>query len=209
MRKVAAYIRVSTGDQASNGHGLDAQRGRIEEEAQHRAWDVTWFVDEAVSGAQADRPALSEALHGLAGGGYEALVAAKLDRLTRSVVDLGSILEASEREGWSLVLLDFDIDTSKPTGRLVAHVLGAVAQFERERIGERTKEALAQARRRGVRLGRPPAIPDDVVDRIRKERESGNTLAMIADGLNRDGVATAQGGRKWWGSTVRAVLERA
>lgn len=208
MRSVAAYVRVSTGDQVAHGHGLDAQRGRIEEEAERRGWAVTWFVDEAVSGSKADRPALSEALQGLAEGRYEALVAAKLDRLTRSVVHLGSILDASESEGWSLVLLDFDIDTSKPTGRLVAHVLGAVAEFERRRIGERTAEALARARANGVRLGRPQSLPDEIVERIRAERKAGSTYAAIAEGLNGDGVETAQGGRRWWPSTVRAVAVR-
>jgi len=206
MTHVAGYVRVSTSEQAHAGHGIDAQRQRIEQESAHRGWTVTWFVDEGFSGATTDRPALADALEGLAQGRYEVLVAAKLDRLSRSVVHLGTVLETAETQGWALVLLDFAIDTSTSTGRLVAHVLGAVAEFERRRISERTKEALAQARRSGVRLGRPPTIPEAVVDRIREERESGKTLAGIADGLNRDGIETAQGGRRWWGSTVRSVL---
>jgi len=207
--KVAAYVRVSTDDQARNGVGLDAQRQRILEEAERRGWAVTWFVDEGYGGAVRDRPALQEALTGLADGSFENLVAAKLDRLSRSVVHLGSLLEQAEAELWDIVLLDFDVDTSKPTGRLVAHVLGAVAEFERQRIRERTREALAEVKARGVRLGRPRQLSDETVGRIVSERSTGSTLAAIADGLNDDEVPTAQGGRQWWPSTVRAVLASA
>lgn len=137
------------------------------------------------------------------------LVAAKLDRLSRSVVHLGSLLEQAEAEGWGLVLLDFDVDTSRPTGRLVAHVLAAVAGFQRQRIRERTREALAEVKARGVRLGRPRQLSDEVVGRIVSERSTGSTLQAIADGLNDDEVPTAQGGRQWWPSTVGAVLRLA
>lgn len=202
----AAYIRVSTDDQARNGVGLDAQRQRILDEAERRGWDLTWFVDDGYSGARSDRPALQAALDGLRDGTYEALVSAKLDRLSRSVVHLGSLLEQAEAEGWALVLLDFDVDTSKPTGRLVAHVLAAVAEFERQRIPERTREALAQVKAQGTRLGRPRQLPNDVVARVVSERDDGRTLRRIADELNADAVPTAQGGRRWWPSTVAGVL---
>jgi DNA invertase Pin-like site-specific DNA recombinase len=167
---------------------------------------VSWFIDDGFSGASKDRPALQEALQGLQDGAYEMLVSAKLDRLSRSVVHLGSLLEQAEKEGWALVLLDFDVDTSKPTGRLVAHVLAAVAEFERQRIRERTREALAAVKAQGTRLGRPRQLPDDIVTRVEFNRKAGWTLARIADDLNDDGVPTAQGGRQWWPSTVSSVL---
>ena len=186
-----------------------ASRGRLVAEAERRGWDVTWFVDDGYSGATKDRPALQEALQGLQNGTYEMLVAAKLDRLSRSVVHLGSLLEQAEEEGWSLALLDFDVDTSKPTGRLVAHVLAAVAEFERQRIRERTREALAQVKAPGKRLGRPRQLPDDVVSRIEFARNDGWTLRAIADDLNAEQVPTAQGGAQWWPSTVAGVLRSA
>jgi DNA invertase Pin-like site-specific DNA recombinase len=204
--EIAAYVRVSTDEQAASGTGRDAQRVRITEEAERRGWTVTWFIDDGYSGAAKERPALSEALKGLKDGTYSMLVAAKLDRLSRSVVHLGSLIEQAEEEEWSLVLLDFDVDTSKPTGRLVAHVLAAVAEFERQRIRERTKEALAQVKAKGTRLGRPRQLPDDIVVRIELNRNVGWTLKRIADDLNDEGVPTAQGGRQWWPATVRAVL---
>jgi len=203
---IAGYVRVSTDEQAASGAGREAQRERICDEAERRGWNVTWFIDDGYSGAKADRPALQEALRGLRDGTYDMLVSAKLDRLSRSVVHLGSLLEQAEAEGWALVLLDFDVDTSKPMGRLVAHVLAAVAEFERQRIRERTREALAQVKAQGKRLGRPRQLPDEIVARVQTHRNAGMTLAQIADDLNGDQVPTAQGGRQWWPSTVAGVL---
>lgn len=202
---IAAYVRVSTDEQIRSGFGLAAQRERIEEEARRRGWDIRWFIDEGFSGGTADRPQLQQALQGLRDGVYGALVAAKLDRLSRSVVHLGELIERAERERWSLNLLDFDVDTSKPTGRLVAHVLAAVAEFERQRIRERTREALAQVRAQGTQLGRPRLLPDRVVRRIARERKKGYSYRNIANRLNADGVPTAHGGVRWWASTVRAA----
>jgi DNA invertase Pin-like site-specific DNA recombinase len=206
---IAGYVRVSTDEQAESGAGRNAQRQRIMEEAERREWTITWFIDDGYSGASKDRPALSEALTGLKDGTYEMLVSAKLDRLSRSVVHLGSLIEQAEEEDWSLVLLDFDVDTSKPTGRLVAHVLAAVAEFERQRIRERTREALAQVKASGTRLGRPRQLPDDVVVRVELNRNAGLTLQDIADDLNNEGVPTSHGGSQWWPSTVAGVLRSA
>lgn len=205
---VAGYLRVSTEEQARSGLGLSAQRERIEAEASRQKWQVEWFVDDGWSASDLDRPGIQAALEAVSGGSCSALVAAKLDRLSRSVLDLSSLLRRGEAEGWGLVLLDFDLDTTTPTGKLVAHIVSAVAEFERDRVRERTREALAAARAKGVRLGRPVSLSDVVDERIREERAMGTTLATIADGLNNDGVPTAHGGRQWWPSTVRAVLSR-
>ena len=121
-------------------------------------------------------------------------MSAKLDGLSRSVVHLGSLLEQAETEGWPLVLLDFDVDTSKPTGSVVAHVLAAVAEFERQRIRERTREALAQVKAQGKRLGRPRQTLVDVVAQIETNRNDGWTLSGIADALNADQALTARDG---------------
>ena len=102
--------------------------------------------------------------------------------------------------------MDFDRDTLKPSGRLVAHLMVAVAEFERDRIRERTREAFAEVRAKGGRLGRPRSLPGKVVQRIMRERGGGQTLQAIADRLNRDEVRTAHGGARWWPSTVWAVL---
>jgi DNA invertase Pin-like site-specific DNA recombinase len=90
----------------------------------------------------------------------------------------------------------------------MANVLATFAQFERRLIGQRTKEALAQKRRQGVRLGRPPAIPDKIAKRIVRERKRGTTLAQIAEGLNADGVPTPRGGKLWRPSSLESALKK-
>ena len=90
----------------------------------------------------------------------------------------------------------------------MAHVLATFGQFERRLIGERTKETLAAKRASGVRLGRPPTVPQAVVRRIQRLRRRGDSFRAIADSLNQDGVRTAQGGKEWYAATVRHVLLR-
>ena len=98
---------------------------------------------------------------------------------------------------------------STPMGEAMAGVSAVFAQLERRLIGQRTREGLAEKRRQGKRVGRPRQLPPPVVDRIVGERQAGATLQAIADGLNRDGVPTAQGGKRWWSATVGAVLRSA
>src|SRR5207245_1856117 len=101
-------------------------------------------VDAGLSGkALVGREALSGALARLDRGEADALIAAKLDRISRSVQDLAGLLERSKRKGWSLVALDSDVDTSRPSGRFVLQVIGAAAEYERLIIGERTAAAHA------------------------------------------------------------------
>src|SRR5438046_6513940 len=112
----------------------------------------------------------------------------------------------AQAQGWALVALDAPVDTTTPAGEAMAHVLATFAQFERRMIGQRTREALAQKKAQGVRLGRPRQLRQSVRNRIRKKRDDGATLAAIAEELNRENVPTAQGGVRWYPSTVRAVL---
>jgi DNA invertase Pin-like site-specific DNA recombinase len=133
-------------------------------------------------------------------------VVSKLDRLSRSVLDFASITEQAKRRGWSVVALDVDVDTTTPTGELVANITSSVAQWERRIIGARTCEAMQAMKARGVRLGRPVDLPDDVRCRIAADRKAGLSFREIAEALNAEAVKTARGGR-WHGSTVRAVLD--
>jgi DNA invertase Pin-like site-specific DNA recombinase len=91
-------------------------------------------------------------------------------------------------------------------GEALAAIIATFAQLERKMIGERTKDALAEKRAAGVKLGRPRILPDDVRERIVCERDEKRTLRTIADALNTDKVPTAHGGKRWYPSTVRAVL---
>jgi DNA invertase Pin-like site-specific DNA recombinase len=87
-------------------------------------------------------------------------------------------------------------------------VLATFAPCERRVISQRTRQALALKRSQGVRLGRPPTMSPYAVDRIRRERAAGKSLAAIANGLNADHIPTAQGGRRWYPATIRHTLNR-
>ena len=206
-KRAVLYIRVSTDEQSAS---IEAQRETCTRLAsQHDYEIVAEFVDENVSGAIAidKRPALKRALRALADDQADRLVVAKLDRLARNVrVALEIDEDYATRHGWGIVFGDMDIDTSTAVGKMQLSMFASVARFERDRISERTREALAVKRAHGVRLGRPSTLPREIVERIVAERDAGSSLRAIAGGLTRDGVPTAQGGQAWHASTVRKVL---
>jgi DNA invertase Pin-like site-specific DNA recombinase len=199
-----AYIRVSTNEQ---GAGLEAQKAALDAWATRQGVELEYVSDEGFSGGNANRPGLGACRARLQHrGGPAGLVVSKMDRLSRSILDFSTIVADATRQGWSLVCLAPEVDLSTPAGRLMANVLMTFAQYEREMIGQRTKEALAIKKLQGVRLGRPPAVPTDVRRRIAGDRAQGHTLRSIADSLNADSVPTAHAGRHWHASTVRYVL---
>jgi DNA invertase Pin-like site-specific DNA recombinase len=207
--RVLGYVRVSTEEQGDSGAGLEAQRRAIAAECKRRGWELLEVVEDAgFSAKDLKRPGIQEALRVLREGDAKALVAAKLDRLSRSMIDFTALMATAQKQGWALVALDCAVDTTTPAGEAMAHVLATFAQFERRLISQRTREALAVKRSQGVRLGRPTTMPPDVVRRIKRERAKGKSLAAIADGLNADGVPTAQGGTRWYPATVRYTLRR-
>jgi DNA invertase Pin-like site-specific DNA recombinase len=191
---VVAYVRVSTDEQAASGAGLDAQRIAIGAEAQRRGWTVLgWHADEGISGGKGveHRPGLAAAIEAVESGRAAGLLAAKLDRVSRSVLDTASLMEQARRAGWELVTCDLAIDTSTPAGEATASMMAVFSQLERRLISQRTREALAV----------------EVVARIVAAKAGGASLRSIAAELTADAVPTAQGGAKWHASTVKAVLD--
>lgn len=124
-------------------------------------------------------------------------------RRFRDAVDL---METAADEGWPLYIADIDADLTTSNGRLVARMLAAISEDERDRIRQCTKAALAAKKAAGVRLGRPSMLPAEVVARIVTDRASGVSFGKIAVALNADGVPTAQGGKRWYPATVKAVV---
>lgn len=203
--RVIGYVRVSTQEQADSGLGVAAQRARITDAAAVKGWDVVWVVDDGYSAKNLDRPGVRRALEMLAAGEATALVSSKLDRLSRSVVDFSQTLTVAKKQGWSLVLLDLGVDTSTPNGKLVAGLMAQIAEWERELIGSRTRDALAAAKARGQRLGRPRATPDDVVARV-VALSASLSPSQVARHLTADGVPTTRGAASWSASSVRRLL---
>ena len=132
------YSRVSTEEQAQSRNGLEAQQEAIATEAERRGWDVEYFADEGVSGKYINGN-LREVLHLLVSGQGDGLIVAKLDRLARSVVHADNIIQGAQAQGWSLVVLDLNLDLTTAAGRMIAGQFALFAQYERELISERTQ----------------------------------------------------------------------
>ena len=109
-------------------------------------------------------------------------------RLSRSVKDFAGLLELARKEKWQVVCLDVGVDTSTPAGEMVANVMAAMAQFERQLIGQRTRDGMAIKRAQGVHCGRPRQIDASVAVRVRLARANGDTYAEIGKALVADGL---------------------
>ncbi len=155
---IIGYARVSTDDQS-----LDSQTDALSAAGAERV-----FADK-ISGSRRARPELDKMLEQLRDG--DVVTVTKYDRLARSLKDLLEIVEVIRERGAGFRSLAEDIDTTTPAGRLVFHVFASIAQFERERISERTREGLASARKRGRIGGRPPALTAAQKEEVRRMRD--------------------------------------
>lgn len=200
------YIRVSTAMQGESGLGLEAQRDAI----LHAHPDAEIVVEVASAGHGKKRPILADLLERLDAEPGSRLVVAKLDRLARSTVDFGNILARAARRGWKLVLLDLNVDTGSPSGVLVATVVAAVAQFERDLIAQRTSAAVTAKRNRGERVGSPSRLTRECVNVMLSYRDEGRSYAEIAEILNLPGYqhCASPSGRPWTKSSVAGALKR-
>jgi DNA invertase Pin-like site-specific DNA recombinase len=202
------YLRVSTSEQALPGLGIDAQRATVAAYAECKGLKIVEeYRDEGVSARSLKgRPAALAALNAVREGKVAGLLVAKMDRLSRSVVDGAGLMEQARQEGWALHFADLDIDTSTPAGEMAANIIISGSQYERRLISQRTRDALAAKRALGERLGAPPALFLEVTLRIIRERGEGRTFQAIADDLMADGIPTARGKHHWYPATIKAVV---
>lgn len=199
MKPWAIYIRVSTEDQAS-GVSLDAQLTACRAYAIARSWTVGPEIsDPGASAGTLKRPGMQQVLAAMRAGEVAGVISWRLDRLTRSVRDLLTLLDLTTELDVGIVSVTESLDTTTPMGRFVVHLLGAIAQWERETIGARVKNAMAHARTQGYWLGHViPAGCQVIADGKRKR---------LARGDQADDVAKAWG----WvlaGASLREVVER-
>ncbi len=206
-RRALAYCRVSTLDQAEHGASLDAQEATLRGLAERRGWQVEVIREEGRSAKSIKgRPLLLDALNRLDKGDADVLLAVRLDRVSRSVVDFAGLMERAQRRGWALTFTATALDTTDPSGRFSAHIHIAAAEFERALISVRTREGMAQRRSEGARFGRvvaPEFLP--TYRRVLDMHAAGLSMNAIARRLNDEGVATSKGGT-WHASTVRAIV---
>ena len=157
--RVIGYVRVSTEEQASHGVSLAAQTEKVRAYCALYDLELVELIDDPGASAKTlARPGLARALAALDRGDADGLVVAKLDRLTRSVADMATLVSDyfGERAGKSLFSVADSIDTRTAAGRMVLNILVTVSQWEREAIGERTRDALRHKRAIGEAYGPTP-----------------------------------------------------
>lgn len=196
MGCMIGYTRVSTKGQADDGVSLAAQRRSIEAWAEAGGHTIVSWCSDTESGKDTSRPELQHALALVMEGSADGLVVTKVDRLSRSVIDFATIMADFTKADKSLVCIGDAIDMTTPSGRFVAGVLAGLAQLERELVGQRTREALAELKAQGVRLGRPPKEQPSAAD-------VANILGLHADGHSQRWIANATG---FMPSTVRRLV---
>jgi DNA invertase Pin-like site-specific DNA recombinase len=202
---VYGYLTVSR-DEARSGTPQAASTA-IGTLCERRGWPLVKVVHDVdpASDRINDHPGLFHVLERIAGGEARGIVVPRLRDLTGAVSDLGGLLRWLHESGAFLVALDLRLDTREPGGRLAAQALAEVSEWERRRIADRTRSGLAAARSRSG--GSRPSVRDDpeLSERIRSMRADGMSLQAIADALNKEGVPTLRGGRKWRPSSVQAA----
>ncbi len=218
--KAAGYIRVSTDEQAKSGLGLEAQEKKIRAYAELFDIELTEIVsDEGISGKTLKRPGLQKVLAQVQNKEVEGIIVAKLDRLTRSVSDMGTLV-ASTFNTAELFSVSEQVDTRTAAGRLVLNVLVSVGQWERETIVERTKDALAQKKNRqektggivpyGKKLVDGKLVEEEaeqqVIDYIHRLRAEGTSYNRIAEALNMRKIKTKTN-KIWHASTILNITK--
>jgi DNA invertase Pin-like site-specific DNA recombinase len=217
--KTVAYLRVSTEEQADSGLSLQHQARKTAAMADLHDWDLLDTLQDAGATAKhTNRPGLQEILSLVRARKVEAVVVYKLDRLTRSLRDLLDILEIFKRYRVRLVSVSENLDTESATGRMMVSLLGVIAEWERDIIGERTSAALSQLRTNGKQFsGIPPygwryeagtmhEVPEeqDTLDTIQTLHEAGHSLRSIGAELDKAGREPRTGKR--WHPKVLAGL---
>jgi DNA invertase Pin-like site-specific DNA recombinase len=221
--RVCGYARVSTERQADRGVSLDAQMEKIQAMALvHSAELVHTLVDGGESARSLQRPGMERLLTMVDRREIDAVIVAKLDRLTRSVKDLCTLLERFERRSVTLISVAESLDTGSAAGRLVLNIMTAVSQWEREAIGERTRDALSHKRSHGERVGNirfgfrlsrdgkhvePDPAEQDVLHEIHRLRQGGHSMRRIAAALNGKRFHTRRGS-DWRLEHVARILKQ-
>jgi DNA invertase Pin-like site-specific DNA recombinase len=207
--KAIGYVRVSTEKQADFGVSLESQSEKVRAMAVVQGAELAELIIDAGESAKSlNRPGMARLLSLVDAGAVDTIIIAKLDRLTRSVRDLAELLERFTRRGVSLVSVADALDTRSAAGRLVLNIMVSVSQWEREAIGERTRDAMQHKRANGERVGTVPfgyrigadglhleADPAEqgILFRLHELKAAGYSTRKIAAELNRQGLTTRRG----------------
>jgi DNA invertase Pin-like site-specific DNA recombinase/peptidoglycan hydrolase-like protein with peptidoglycan-binding domain len=201
--RVIGYVTLPPEPGASDDDGSSEA---IQAMCERCGWELLQIVRDRQVGPTLDRPGLGYALGRIARREADGLVVSDLKRVSRSIVDLGALMGWFRKAGAALIALDLGIDTSTPRGQHVAATLITLSNHAHEKVAHRSGNGVAD-----IRAARPtgrPAVSDDpaLLQRIAAMRAAHMTLQAIADELNREGVPTLRGGRKWRPSSIQAAL---
>lgn len=201
------YVRVSTAKQAAKGVSVDNQEEVLRAEAERRGITDYIVITDAESAKQGhSRAGFEEARRLLRSGERNLLIATKLDRISRGIIDTMELAEACQKEHWHCIVLagTLTLDTTTSDGLLRVGIMSLMAQAEREMISARTRDAMAYKRRRGD----SGLISSELEERIIADYKKGDSMDRIAKTLNAEGVPTAKGGT-WAAMTIKRVIDRA
>ena len=209
--RAIAYARASTEELAADNLTLATQHDSVSAAVAERSWEpfacaIDRNIDASV--APGERPALGRALEDLAAGAAGALVIARLDRISHSVLIWADLVELSCQQGWATIVAEGGYDLSTGSGESVAALLAAAAREEQRWTKARIRAGLAAVQASGTRLGRPVEHSPETRHLVAELRAAGKTLRQIADQLTAHGVRTPRGGR-WHPSTIHTILKSA
>jgi site-specific DNA recombinase len=214
MERIAAYIRVSTDEQADKGNSLKEQQERLNSYCKAMGWEEpVFYIDDGYSAKNLNRPAMQRLIEDVKKGEIKYVLTTKLDRLTRNLLDLLQVVNMFDEFKCNFVSASESFDTSTAAGRMVLHLLGVFAEFERERISERVKDNMTLLAKNTTKAITQPCYGYDVVEgqyRINELEaqyvklmfdlaENGHGHRKIAKILNERGARTKRG--KMWDQT--------
>lgn len=209
--RIIGYARCSTLEQGDSRLGLESQAAAIKATCRARGWKLLRIEEDVSSGRRRHgRPGLEAAIAACNAGEADTIMAAKLDRLSRSVIDFYQLVKEAEASGFAVVLADGSFDLTTAYGRAFAGFLAILAELEADLISERTKAALTVAKEKGTKSGKPIGRPVKLLDSIRDKvivyyRQTGS-LRATAKRLNAENVPRPQGGAKWHPTTVQRIV---
>ncbi|BAU27949.1 site-specific DNA recombinase [Aneurinibacillus soli] len=206
--RVAIYVRVSTDEQAKEGFSIPAQKARLTQYVQSQDWDIfDYYIEEGVSAKDTNRPELQRMMHDISHRKVDIVLVYRLDRLTRSVLDLYQLLQDFEKHGVKFKSATEVYDTTSAIGRLFLTLVAALAQWERENLAERVRFGMEQMARQERRPGGPPPFGFELVNQklVINEKEAvvvrfiydrylqGTGMVSIAVECNQLGYRTKKG----------------
>jgi site-specific DNA recombinase len=220
-RWIALYCRVSTDEQAREGVSLEEQQERLKAYCKAMGWssEARLYIDDGFSAKSTERPQLTHLIKSIEKNEISKVMVTKLDRLSRRLLDLLTLIDVFQKHEVSFVSISESFDTNTPSGRLTLQVLGAVAEFERERIRERVMDNMVHAAHQGKWLTQSPYgyrlenkqlvlyEPEAwIVRRVFDEYvKQGHGFFSIARRLNEEGVASRHA-KEWSIRSVKLLL---